>query len=399
MKNRFRNQVAIVGVGSTEYGRRLDRTHLSLGLEASVRAIEDAGIDKQEVDGICGSGWDVFSVGDATYLALQGGLGIDETSWVLNSWLSACFVYGAEAVASGMCDTVLVVQANRRGSDMSRSANDDPFRHRAAQFIGKRYNSPFLPERWYHTGEAYAGWMAHYMDVYQSPAETFGYIAVNNRTHASRHPNAVMKTPITMDDYLGSRPIWEPMKLLDMDVPADCGEALVMTTAERARDLSDSPIYVHAATLGGSRVGRHYEAGISWTELSSWVSMKSLWARTDLTVSDVDIFFPYDGYTVGAVHFTEAAGFCGAGEAHDLYKSSWDSEDQTLRLNGRTYVSTNGGSLSQGRAGGFNYFSEAARQLRGNCGDRQVANAKTALIGAGSFYHDPVGVLLTSEPV
>lgn len=398
-RNPFRRQVAIVGVGSTEYVRSSAKSFLGLGLEAAVGAITDAGIDKNEIDGICGSGRDTFSVGDANYLAVQGGLGIEQTTWVLNSWLSSCFVYAAQAVATGLAETVLIVQAHRRGAEMSRSAAKDPFRQRASELSGAGiWRNSDLAQRWYHSGEPYAAWMGRYMHDYRASKDVFGRIAVNNRSHAANHPNAVMRTPISLDDYHESREIWAPMQMLDMDVPVDAGEALVLTTAERARDLDQAPVYVDAMTLGATRVGEHYENGIGWTQMAPTAALDGLWERTDLRVDDIDLFYPYDGYTVGAVHFTEMAGFCGPGEAGDLFRSSWDDERNILRLHGHTLVCTHGGNLSQGRTGGFNSFAEAVRQLRGSCGERQAPHARTALIAAGSAYHDPVAVTLTSAP-
>lgn len=104
------------------------------------------------------------------------------------------------------------------------------------------------------------------------------------------------------------------------------------------------------------------------------VEQQGLWARSDLGVRDLDIFFPYDGYTVDAVAITEAAGFCGPGEAGDLFRSSWDPYENILRLNGRTLATTHGGGLSQGRAGGFNFYTETVRQLRGTEGPRLRAD-------------------------
>lgn len=397
-RNPLRGQVAVVGVGSTPYGRDVHKTPLGLALEAATAAIDDAGIDRSEIDGICGGGRDVFSVGDATYLAVQGGLGIEGTTWVLNSWLGSCFVYAAQAVATGLCDTALIVQAYRRGPEMSQSAASDPFRKRAVDLAGAGiWRNTDLAQRWYHSGEAYAAWMARYMHDYGVANEVFGRIAVNNRSHASRHPNAVKQTPITLEDYHASREIWAPMQLLDMDIPVDAGEALVLTTAERARDLPGPAVYIDAMSMGGTRVGEHYENGLGWTQFSPARAMDGLWDRTDLGVDDLDLFYPYDGYTVNAVQFTEAAGFCAPGEATDLFRSSWDAERDILRLRGRTLVTTHGGNLSQGRTGGFSSYAEAVRQLRGGCGDRQVPGAQTALVSVGSFFHDPVGVLLTAD--
>jgi hypothetical protein len=204
--------------------------------------------------------------------------------------------------------------------------------------------------------------------------------------------------PLTLDEYHDSRMIWEPMQMLDMDVPVDCGEAVIITTAERARDLPRKPVYIHAMSLGGSRIGEFYENTLPWTENAFWIALEGLWARSELRIPEIDIFFPYDGYTVDAIAITEAAGFCKPGEASDLFKSSWDARANILRLNdGHTLVTTHGGGLSQGRAGGFNFYTEAVRQLRGTEGMRQVPDAKTALICIGSFFHDPSAVILRAD--
>jgi acetyl-CoA acetyltransferase len=397
-RNPLADTLAVVGIGSTQYGRDLGRSRLSLGLEAATKAIVDAGLGRDDIDGICGSGMDVLAVGGAGFLSLQGALGIERTTWVKNGWLGSCFVYAAEAVFAGLCDHALVVQVNVRGLDMSRSAANDAFRRRSAElgagFGGTGPGGDFA-RRWVHSGEPYAAWMRRYMHDFGATKDVFGRIAVNNRTHASHNPNAALRTPMTMEEYHESRMIWEPMQMFDMDYPVDCGEAVVITTAERARDLPHRPVLIHAMSLGGARIGEFYENSPSWTDNSSWACLAGVRDRSDIAVEDLDLFFPYDGYTINAVSLTEAAGFCEPGGASDLFESSWDDKEQILRLNGHTLVNTHGGGLSQGRAGGFNFYTEAVRQLRGSEGDRQVPDARTALICAGSsFFHDPAGVVL-----
>lgn len=397
-RNPLKDQIAVVGVGSTPYGRDLQRSRLSLGAEAAIAAIEDAGIDRQDIDGICGSGMTPLAMGGSGFLSLQGTLGIERTTWVKNGWLGSAFVYAAEAVFSGLCDTALVVQTYLREPGMSRAAARDPFRARAAQFsdVGGDVGVGDFARRWLHSGEPYAGWLTRYMHDYGVNKDAFGLMAVNNRSHGANNPNAVLKTPITLADYYNSKTIWEPMQMLDMDLPVDCAEALVITTAERARDLPVKPVYIHAMSMGGTQVGEFYENTLGWTENAFWVSMDGLRARSDIDPTEVDLFYPYDGYTIDAIAVTEAAGFCEPGEAGELFKSSWDRRDSILKLNGKTLVNTNGGGLSQGRAGGANLYAEAVRQLRGTEGERQVNDAATALVGIGSFFHDPVAVMLRS---
>ena len=398
-RNPIRDQVAIVGLGSTPYGRDLQRSELSLGLEAALAAIADAGIDRQEIDGICGAGMTPLAMGSAGFLSLQGGLGIERCTWTKNGWLGSALVFAAEAVFAGTCDMALVVQTNMRGVNMSRAAARDPFRLRASRYtdVGGDVGLGDFAKRWLHSGEPYAAIMQRYCHDFGVNQDAFALMAMNSRAHALRNPQAVMRHPLTLDDYYESRTIWEPMRIADMDVPVDCAEALIITTAERVRDLDVKPVYLHAMALGGTRIGEFYENFGGWAYNSFQVAHQALWERCDLAPKDIDVFFPYEGYTMDAIAITEAAGFCGIGEATDLFRSSWDAKQGILLLNGRTPLNTNGGALSHGRAGGANLYAEAVRQLRGGEGDRQVAGAKTALIGIGSFFHDPSAVLLRSD--
>ncbi|MBW8753025.1 MAG: thiolase family protein [Sphingomonadales bacterium] len=398
-RNPYKDQIAVVGVGSTPYGRDLGRSHLSLGLEAATKAILDAGIDKQEVDGICGSGMTPLAQGGSGFLSLQGALGIERCTWALNSWLGSAFVYAAQAVATGLCDTCLVVQTYQRDPGMSRSANADPFRRNLTKFgdVGGDIGGSDFAKRWVHSGEPYAAWMRRYMHDFGVGKDAFAYMAMNNRAQGARNPAAVMQNPITYEEYHASRMIWEPMQIYDMDVPVDCAEAHVITTAERARDLAHKPVYIHAMALGGTRCGEFYENSLPWTELAHWVSAKAMLDRSDIKPPEVDLFYPYDGYTIDAVCTVEAAGWCKPGETGDFFRESWDPAEGILKLNGRTRVSTHGGGLALGRAGGSNFYSEAVRQLRGTEGARQVTDAKSALINIGSFFHDPSAVMLRAD--
>ena len=397
-RNPLKDQVAIIGLGASPYGRHIGRSPLDLGLEAARNAIIDAGIDKEMIDGICGSGMNVMQTHHAGVLSLQGALGIPELNWMINGWLGSQLVYTTQAVFSGACDFALIVQSEVRGTWASTSAANDPFRLRRSQMSGGGGGSgDDYASAWIHSGEPYAAWANKYMHDYGAPKEMLGLIAINNRQWASKNPAAVMRTPITMDDYMASRMIREPLGVLDLDLPVDGAEAMVLTTAERAKDFTDTPVYVHAATLGGAPIAEYYDNIADWTETAPWIAMKGLWPRSDLTVNDMDLFFPYDGYTPIAIAYIEAAGFCGPGESWGLLQDSWNEESSTLMLSGRTAVSTNGGSLSHGRLGGFNYYTEGVHQLRGTAGERQLQNPKAALFGVGSFHHDPAAVVLRAD--
>lgn len=395
-RNPLRNQVAIVGLGSTAYGRDLERTHLSLGLEAATKALTDAGVDRRQIDGICGSGATPLAMGGAGFLSLQGALGIERCSWGQNGWLGSALVATVAAVFAGLCDTALCVQTYLREPGMSRAAARDPFRRRAARYadIGGDVGLGDFARRWLHSGEPYAAIMRRYSHDFGVTQDACALMAVNNRSHAMRNPQAVLRHPLALADYYASRPIWDPMRMADMDIPVDCAEAFVVTTAERARDLDVTPVYVEAMSLGGARIGEYYEGWAGWHENAFTACLDGLWTRSDLTSADIDLFYPYDGYTIDAVAIVETAGFCGIGEATDYFRSSWIPGEDILRLNGRTLVTTNGGGLAHGRAGGSNLYAEAVRQLRGGEGVRQVAGAATALVGIGSFFHDPAAMVL-----
>jgi acetyl-CoA acetyltransferase len=397
-RNPMKDAVAIVGVGATPYARDLGRTPIDLGLEAATKAIEDAGIGKAEIDGICGGGWRTEFTRDANFLALQEGLGIESCAWQTQARLGSGVLHAAHALFSGACDVALVVQAYQLDSRMSQSAGKDPYRVRASEWGKGRGSMGTTGERWFHNAENTSAWANRYMHEYDVPRDVFGMIAVNNRSNASRNDEAVLRTPITMEDYLTARPVRAPLGRLDFDFRVDCAEAMVLTTSAKAKTLPSIPVFIHAATFGQSAHGcERYENGRSWTELSPWIAMPLLWRKSDIHVNDLDICFPYDGASPVAVNHVEAAGFCDAGGAWAFFQEAWDADDQRLKLNGKTFVTTNGGSMSHGESGGMNSFRESVTQLRGKAGERQVAHAQTALVTMGSFYHDTVGVVLRSD--
>jgi acetyl-CoA acetyltransferase len=410
VRNPLKDKVAIVGIGFTEYGRHLQRTPLSLGLEAARKAITDAGIPKEEIDGICGSGAG-FGVGGANFLAMVEALGIPELTWCMNSGLGASLVNATHAVFSGACDTALLVSSGNVGVGWSSGARNDPFRmrteeqsSRGAVALRMASNPGFgtaafgdYAQGWFHAAEPYAGWGLRYLHDFGVPRDVFGLVAINNRSNASRNDRAVLRTPITMDDYMNARMIRYPLGMLDLDIPCDYGEAIVVTTAERAKDLKAKPVYIHATTFGEMEYGtEYYENGRDYTLMSPWVAARTMWAKSDLTVDEVDVFFPYDGFTPISICHTEAHGWCKPGEAYDFFQQHWDKEENRLKVNGRVLFQPSGGSLSQGRGSGFNYFTEAVMQLRGEASN-QVPDAKVAVASIGSYFHDPTATILRAE--
>jgi acetyl-CoA acetyltransferase len=245
-RNPAKDQVAVAGVGLSPYARdRGATTELTLLLEAAVAAIRDAGLTAADIDGVVGGGLLTGCIDPATVVSA---LGLPAVTW----WTKAVppimnhLVAAVNAVWTGACEVALVYHSVYRVGGFSRSANADPFRRRAAFGLpdgrAATGDGHTDAEPWSMHGSAgYAAWAGRYLADFGASREDFGRIAINDRTNAAANPNAVLREPLTMADYLGGRMIREPLCLYDMDVPVDGADAFIVTTAERARDLPSPP--------------------------------------------------------------------------------------------------------------------------------------------------------------
>jgi acetyl-CoA acetyltransferase len=196
-----------------------------------------------------------------------------------------------------------------------------------------------------------------------------------------------------MEEYLGARMIREPLCVFDMDPPVDAGDAFVITTVERARELVVRPVLIHAATSG--RTDRPYADQLeSYTVSGKEIVAERLWSKSELGLDDVDVFFPYDGFSIMAVSWLEAVGYCGPGEAGAFLTKHWSPGENRVLINGRVAVNPHGGSLSEGATQGAGHFREAVTQLRGDAGTRQVPGAQVALVTPGGFLWNATGFVL-----
>jgi acetyl-CoA acetyltransferase len=389
VRNPVKDQVVIVGVGTTPFARSLPgRTGPSLALEAARLAILDAGLTAADVDGISASAMAYYGSAGANPLFLQEALGIPETTWDATVAIPFPYLLSAavNAVFSGACTTALVVHSLYRVA-VSQSAASDPFRARAMPAFGGA-------RPWSIGTDGYASFASRYLHDYGATKEDFGLVAINERNHASRNPHAVMRDPITMDDYFAARIVRWPLGLLDMDLPIDGADAVVVTTAERARDLARTPIYVHAITSG--RTEHPNVTSLEGLEYNAQhVVLDALWQKSDLALPDFDLFFAYDGFTVITLNWIENAGWCAKGEAGDFLRRHWDADAGVVRIDGRVPMNTHGGNLSEGATQGAGHVREAVTQLRGEAGDRQVAGSPTsALLLLGGMYMNAIGTVL-----
>jgi acetyl-CoA acetyltransferase len=386
LRNPARDAVAFAGVGTTPYLRDAGtQSTTALACAASRMAIEDAGVALADVDGICGSFVPTADV--------QAALGLPSVGWWCNSSLpfSLLIIEAMNAVYSGACSTVLVYHSTRRGPGASRAAASDLFRlHSTGDAHG--HNAAMTAESTSGTF-GYCSWAARYLTTYGTGRETFGMVALNGRSNAAANPHALYREPLSMEKYLGARMIREPLCVLDMDPPVDAGDAFIITTTERARDLVRTPVLIHAATSG--RTARPYADQVEeYTRSGKEIVAERLWAKSELELDDVDIFYPYDGFSIMAVGWLEAVGYCDPGEAGPFMSKHWSAAENRLLLNGKVPVNTHGGSLSEGATQGAGHIREAITQLRGDAGSRQTPNADVALVTPGGFLWNATGFLL-----
>jgi acetyl-CoA acetyltransferase len=218
-----------------------------------------------------------------------------------------------------------------------------------------------------------APYAARYMHEYGVSREQLAWIPVTQRAHAALNPDAVYRTPLTVEDYLGSRMISSPICLYDCDVPVDGATAIVVSALETAADLR-APVRIEA--MAGVVEGR--PAWDQWEDMGrvGYGAAAAMWARTSLRPGDVDVAELYDGFTIEAVWWLEAMGFCGAGEA-----GAFVDGGKRIGLDGPLPLNTWGGQLSGGRLhAAFGHLAEAVRQLRGEAGARQVTGAEVAAV-------------------
>jgi acetyl-CoA acetyltransferase len=291
------------------------------------------------------------------------------------------------AIFSGSCDTVLVCSAMLRLPWASRSAASDPFRRHIGGAVGG-----VIPES-IRMAPAYAAWASRYIHEYGASREPFGRIAINSRSGALRNELAAMRSPLDMDDYLAARMVREPLCMLDMDVPVDGADAFVLTSAARARALPQPPVLIHAATVGLVDANDEDQA-VGLSRHGQHVVVRQLRAKSELWLDDVDVYFPYDGFTIITLGWLENTGWCKPGEAGRFIAEHWDARNNRLLIRGRVPVNPHGGSLSEGATRGTGHLREAVVQLRGQAGERQVPGARTALVTSGGFFFNAQGAVL-----
>jgi acetyl-CoA acetyltransferase len=383
-----KDEVCIVGIGETAYVRKPGSglSLLGLQLQAAVRAIEDAGLTPRQIDGIMPFPNLGHAEGFAANLGCEN-LRFQSIVWMGGAAPVASLRVAGAALRDGLADYVLIPAGwNGYSGARARQTVAQDVSSLPGGAIARDYYLPFgftAPPQWYSV-------MARrHMHEFGTRAEQLGCIAVAMRKHAQLNPNAVMNgRPMTLEDYMASPMLADPYRFFDCCLETDGAAAVVVTTPERARDLGKKPV-----TLMGAASGQPYPADeitnrkdIFQTGLS--LAAPEAFGRAGISPRDVDFAQIYDCFTFEVLQQLEEAGFCKRGEGGAFV------EGGRIELGGELPVNTHGGLLSEAHVLGMNHIVEAVRQLRGEAGERQVADAEIGVVtGWGDFGDGSIAIL------
>ncbi|HTN60669.1 MAG TPA: thiolase family protein [Devosia sp.] len=375
-------EAVIAGIGEPPVGRLIGSNPTELHVEAAMLAIEDAGIDKHDIDGLMTSGT-FLNDNIRHHMIIGEHLGIHCKSFVDTlrtggqSYLNGLQI-AKWAVESGQCKAVLMLRGDNILSGVPKGTGLKAYIEYGAHPI--EFEVPYgitVPG-------VYAMVAQRHMHEFGTTPEQLAAIAVACRKHASLNPAAFKRDPITVDDVINSPLVSTPLHLLDCSPICDGAGAILVTSLERARDLKAKPVrilgtgqaqsYYHLAHLAratGARAEDKARFGLTRTVQS--VAAEQAFGRAGVKPSDIDVAELYDSFTITALLQFEDLGYCAKGEGGAF------AENGRIELGGELPINTHGGLLSFGSSGGINHIIEAARQMRGEGGDRQVPNAQLAL--------------------
>jgi acetyl-CoA C-acetyltransferase len=381
-------KTAVAGVYEHPTRFAPDKSMFQIMGESVRGALDDAGLTIKDVDGLATTGMGMGGMGIisfADYLNLTPNY-VDSTA-IGGSSFVAHTAHAAAAIAAGLCEVCVVVYGSTAASSRfaigtagAGGSGDPP----------DQYDAPFGVT----TVGAYAMIAQRHMHDYGTTPEQLAEIAVTMRLHASMNPVAKYRDPITVADVLASRVISSPLHLLDCCIISDGGGALVITSAERAKSLKQKPVYI----LGVGEAVRHAARGQrDYLDIAANQSGKLAFERSGVAHKDIDMAMIYDSFTITVLTTLENLGFCKRGEGGAFVSGG------RLRYDGAFPINTDGGGLSSNHPGmrGIFLVIEAAKQLRGECGSRQVKNCKTALVhgtgGALGTRHSGATLILSNQ--
>lgn len=393
----LRNQAAIVGIGNAPFGRRGEHAakgHVRLAIEAITAAATDAGITGKDIDGYSSYYTQVEPA------ELVAAFGAKHLRYASQTWggggssMCGAFQNAAMAVATGQAEFVVVHKvatmegAGRYGQSFGQlgqgiDAIPGPF----AFSVPYGLQSP---------GQMFALAVRRHMHLYGTTSEQLAHVAINARRMAANNPAARFREPLTVAEHQASPMLADPLRRLDFCMESDYGCAVVITSAERARDLRADPVYVAAATAGAPfRMGNalmsfYNQPDEVFASSGHQVVAEELYRHSGMTLDDMDVAMLYDHFTGMLIMALEDFGFCAKGEG-GAYVA-----DGNLGLDGPLPVNTHGGNLAEAYTHGMTHVNEAVRQIRGTA-INQIDGATNVLVVGGAGPSPTSGMILTGE--
>ena len=389
----LKDQACITGVGESKFSRGSGKTELQLLLDASISAIVDAGLSPHDIDGIIGP-----PLGAAPE-HMAANLGIEDVRYAASVHMGGAspvvaLQSAAMAVACGLANHVLIpvgwngyssnpVRGGGARAETGEAMSPPPMP--MANTVGAYY----LPYGATVPAQFYAWLATRHMKMYGTPFEAMGAIAVASRKHAQLNERAMMRgRPLSMQDYLDARWVSYPFRLYDCCLETDAACAVIVSSAERARDMKKPPVYISGVAEGHPYPADDIPARPDPFVIGLTFAAPKAFAMAGVTPKDMDFLEVYDCFTYVVMLQIEAMGFCKRGEVKDFVTGG------RIELGGDLPINTHGGVHSEAHVWGTNHIVEAARQLRHECGDRQVKDAEVGLVtGWGDFGDGGLAIL------
>ena len=368
MAHALRDKAAISGIGETEYTRGTTKSGLALQLEASLKAIEDAGLSPRDIDGVIpyfpggGIAEDFVANLGLPDLALSAFIPMGGATFV------AAIQTAAMAVTTGVCRNVLlcVGRTGYSGARVSTRLQQFPQFALAAEFE--------LPIGMFAPAQLYAQGARRHMELYGTTARHMAEVAVVTRNHAILNGNVVMNKPLTVEDHHASRMIADPFRLFDCSLESDGGAAIIVSASDRAKSLRKPLVTVMGVAEGHPEQPASIAQRPDLLEFGLVKAAKRGYEMAGVGPKDMDVAEIYDCFTFTVIRQLEILGFCKTGEGGPFVM------DGRIALGGELPINTHGGLLSQGHVVGLYHVIELTRQLRGEAGKAQVKNAEMGLV-------------------
>ena len=377
----MREKSAITGVGETVYSRESGRSVVSLQLEASLRAIEDAGLCPSDIDGVIPYGSAVVAEELVTNLGI-GDLRFSATTPLGGASCVAAVQCAAAVIAAGICNHVLI-PVGRNGASQGRIGA------RVQQMPQFRLVGEFeMPLGAIAPAQLYAPMARRHMELYGTTSRQFAEVAMVMRQHAILNGNVVMNKPLTVEDHQASRMISDPFRLFDCSLESDGGAAVIVSATDRAKDLRKPLVTIAGVAEGHPDSPASIAQRPDILEFGLVKSAPRAYAMAGVGPKDIDVAEIYDCFTFTVIRQLEILGFCKTGEGGPFVM------DGRIALGGELPINTHGGLLSQGHVVGLNHVIELTRQLRGEAGKAQVKAAETGLVtGYGDMGDGSIAIL------